>query len=160
VNLVICEGCGRAPGASEVYCAACGRELPGRKSDADAAGSDAAPPGWLVAAGARGEGGFFEPMPTVPVSVPEGPGWRVRATAGVPGAVAVSTVAPAPPPRPLPVEPGPVTEAAAPVAATHEALVVPRRAPLRLLYGPLLAVVILSSVGAVTLLVLHVALHR
>jgi hypothetical protein len=100
-------------------------------------------------------------MPTVPVSVPEGPGWRVRATAGGPGAVAVSAVAPAPPPRPLPAAPTQAAGAASTAGTeTHQALVVPRRAPLRLLYVPLLAVVILSSVGAVTLLVLHVALHR
>jgi hypothetical protein len=148
---VICEGCGRAAGAREVYCPACGRQLPGREVPG---GSDAAPPGWLVAAGARGEGGYFEPLPSVPVSVADplapardnGQAWRLRD-------------APAKPAAPLPPPPALQTAAETPVEAP--ALVVTaRRPPLRVLYVPLLALVVLSSGGAVTLLVLHALLHR
>lgn len=158
---VLCEGCGRPAGAREVYCAACGRQLPGREAPA---GSAAAPPGWLVAADARGEGGFFEPLPSVPVSTTDpmaparddaAPGWRVRQSAAL-------TATPAPPPLPPPAPaPHAAAEASAPGDAAVAALVVPaRRPPLRALYVPLLTLVLLSSCGAVALLVLHVALHR
>lgn len=169
MSTLICEGCGRAAGAREVYCTACGRSLPGRS--VPQAASDAAPPGWLVAAGAHGEGGFFEPLPALPVSlapappklapvelgpsdgtgvplppVDGGPGWRVRESA--------APRAPLPPPLRTPAETGGAV-------ADGGALVVPaRRPPLHLLFVPLLAVVLLSSAGAVALLVLHVVLHR
>jgi hypothetical protein len=156
VSALICEGCGRAPGAREVYCAACGRELPGRREDG---GSDAAPPGWLVAAGAHGEGGYFEPMPTVAVTVPDGPGWRVRTSGRASAASAVAPPVPAAPAR-LPAPPAATTSSDSAGNAAAALVIPPRRAPLHLLYAPLLALVILSSTGAVALLALHVLLHR
>ena len=147
----ICEGCGRAPGASELYCSACGRALPGRQ--APDGGSDSAPPGWLVAADARGESGFFEPLPAMEVS---GPGWKQ-----VVGATGWRT-------RESPVRraPEPTREgsAAARSMALPEPAATPMEggeiAPLRMLYAPLVALVVLSTAGAITLLILHVVLHR
>lgn len=147
----ICEGCGRAPGATEVYCSACGRMLPGRQPPD--AGSDSAPPGWLVAADGRGEGGVFEPLPAMQVS---GPGWRQ-----VVGATGWKTRE-----SPQRRAPEPKAEAAAPAlevplpAPVTSPVAGRKSAPLRALYLPLVALVALSTAGAVTLLVLHVLLHR
>lgn len=193
MTTLICEGCGRAPASRDVYCTACGRELPGRQ--APAAG-DAAPPGWLVAAGPRGEGGLFEPLPSVPVSTADPLAPR-RAWPGATGAVAAAAVAElegeddwapeggagdtvvtlaggpgwrvresARPRVPLPPTLRTAAEAAAgeagfAAAGGAGALVAGTpRPPLRALYVPLLALVLLSSCGAVALLVLHVLLHR
>lgn len=195
--VVICEGCGRAPGAREVYCAACGRELPGRALPET---SDAAPPGWLVAADARGEGGLFEPLPAVPLSLadPLTPrrSWPAAPTAAAAAAATEPTETPAEPvaqesgeahspiaetavlggdaasPRDtgrgwriresaMPPPPLPLALRTAAELPGDAALVVgARRPPLRALYVPLLALVLLSSCGAVALLVLHVLLHR
>ena len=154
---LICEGCGRPPAERDVHCPACGRELPGRRDEAEAREFDPAPRGWLLAAGARGEGSVFEPMPMVTLTMPDGPGWRVR-TASAPAIVPsapveapVSTVAP----LPAPSQASPSATGTATVAAPAADL-----RPLRRLYAPLLALVLLSSAGAITLLALHVLLHR
>lgn len=154
---LICEGCGRPPAERDVYCTACGRELPGRRDEVEGRESDPAPRGWLLAAGTRGEGGVFEPMPMVTLTMPDGPGWRVRAaSASAPSApveAAVTTTAPLRAPAPLRPRP---SAAGTGTAATSVADL----RPLRRLYAPLLALVLLSSAGAITLLALHVLLHR
>ena len=156
---LICEGCGRPPAERDVHCTACGRELPGRRDEVEGRESDPAPRGWLLAAGARGEGGVFEPMPMVTLTMPDGPGWRVRAASAsaslaapmAPIEAPVSTVAPLPAPSQASPSAAGSGTAAAPAADLR---------PLRRLYAPLLALVLLSSAGAIALLALHVLLHR
>lgn len=152
---IVCE-CGRAVAKREVYCSACGRKVPGRVFAATDPGTDAAPPGWLVAADARGESGWFEPMPAVPVSVPD---WQEQARprrverAAHAGS---SPVAMPPPVTPARLAPSPPSLAGA-VDGGGAGVAVP---PLHALQAPLLALVVLSTAGAVLLLVLHVLLGR
>jgi hypothetical protein len=149
VSAVVCEGCGRVGGEREVYCAACGRLLPGRTE----AQSDAAPPGWLVSPTARDQAGpYFKPMPSVPVADAEAPspGYRIIER---PQRDPAAPLAPPPPPLPLAgVEPAASGAAAAPLGA--------RTPPLRALLLPLLVLAVGSSLGAVALLVLHVLHDR
>jgi len=157
MSVEVCDGCGRVAGEREVYCGACGRELPGRSPAVES--SDAAPPGWLVAPTARDrEGPWFEPLPTVAVPAAERPAVQPR---GVPayrvaeeaGRRAATTPA-APPPPPLPV-------AGAEAAGSGAALAVPVRVPaLRALLVPLVVVALGSSAAAVVLLILHVLRDR
>jgi len=151
VNGVLCEGCGRAGGELEVFCPACGRPLPGRVAEPSAA----TPPGWLLASGRGSAASFFEPLPAVAVAQadPLAParttrGWNVRVNARAevtPDTAAEAVAAEAA------AEPEP--EAAAAPAEAEAGAVRPR---LRVLYVPLLALIVLSSAAAVLLLVLHV----
>lgn len=170
MSRVLCEGCGRLGGEREVYCPACGRPLPGRTAEP----SEAAPPGWLVAS-ERGAGApVFEPLPSLTAALPSGgpstatyrsapsPAWKVqlRGVAGaagpeVPAAGGIETaderdggtlVLLPPPPLPLEGEAAVLDPAARP--------------PLRALYMPLLALVVVSSVAAVVLLLVHVLQGR
>jgi hypothetical protein len=182
MNVPVCEGCGRAAGVREVYCAACGRDLPGRRVQP----SDATPPGWLVAAGARGDGGLFEPLPSVPIVAvdPVAPPRAVAWPAAAPGE-AEAEAEPEPELLTLPGGPGwgvrespreqarqarrraddvlpQLLEACTDVGATVLTGSAPSasRPQLRALYRLLLVLVVASSLGAVVLLVLHVLLDR
>ncbi|HZS15209.1 MAG TPA: hypothetical protein VFC09_11465 [Candidatus Dormibacteraeota bacterium] len=161
MSVLVCDGCGRVAGEREVSCGACGRMLPGRSEDDSAA----APPGWLVAPTARDQAGpWFEPMPAVPLPVPERPlraappprsqpTYRVAEERRQPGE---ARPVPAPPPPTLPV-PG----AEPPVVAGGAAAALSERAPaLRALLVPLLLCAVGSSLGAVLLLVLHLLRDR
>lgn len=150
MTAVLCDGCGRLSGPREAYCVACGRPLPGREVEP----SGATPPGWLVASERGQQAPVFEPMPAVPVATADPltprpavwqPGWSVRR----PPAAAPARGLP-PPPVPLPL----------PADAEGSGVAEAPRPALRVLYLPLLALVLLSSTAAVALLVLHVLLDR
>jgi hypothetical protein len=151
VNGVLCEGCGRAGGEQEVFCPACGRPLPGRV----AAPSEATPPGWLLASGRGSAASFFEPLPAVAVvqADPLAParasrGWNVRVNARAevtPDTDTAVVAAGAADPEPK----------AAAASAEPEAALDAARPRLRVLYIPLLALIVLSSAAAVLLVVLH-----
>lgn len=168
----LCEGCGRLAGEREVFCAACGRVLPGRSGEP----SDVTPPGWLVSAGAHGDGGLFEPMPSVPLVGLDPPApraaWPVATEQAEQAEEAAATVIPLAGPgwrvRQSPAEE--VRRREAPpddmagemvLAAVDGAFAaVPARPPLRALGVALLALVALSSLGAAALLVVHLLLGR
>jgi hypothetical protein len=178
----LCEGCGRTADDREVFCADCGRDLPGRSVQP----SEAAPPGWLVASGRGEAASLFEPLPSVPllsrdpqVARAAWPGRaRARTAAAEPpaaaaagAAITVASAAAAGAPALTVAADGPAAQPATEVelagasvaplpptlpAADGPGAVVAERPPLRALYFPLLAVAVLSSIAAVVLLVLHV----
>jgi hypothetical protein len=163
VSPLICEGCGRVAGGREVYCGGCGRALAGREAPA----SDAAPPGWLVSTSARDQAGpWFEPLPVSPVAPPApksaSPDQTVErmvpAWSGEAGSTDARSVPP--PLPPILVPQAMLATAQGPTAHSALATEPAPHPPLRILLVPLLALVTLSSIGAIALLLLHVLHDR